>query len=488
MRSLKPIIVAFSAASALLTASVAEAKPHHHGAQHHATRAEHGHGHHHGHTKTNKAHKHHHGRRAPKHKKPLYVNPNAPESYVVFEIPQDGSSNALILAASNLSQPMYAASTTKAMTLYLVIVALERGWITENDMVTISPHAASIDYTKEEPVFGVGQKSVGELIRLMMVLSNNRAATALAEHLARFAPQYQELLAEQVKLLEEDHKADEADNPPADGENLAWKKYIDDFKRAIASLPNRTYTVPPDPDCARTAPDCINEIIFARTMTAWANIVFDMQDTTYTNASGMIYRDFFGKPKPGNQMTAVDQAKLSYQIAKLPPKFRSFYMIPSVHYKYGPREDWDNHNKYFFDHFPGACGGKTGYTKEGFNVLDIACDEKGKPIISGVIFGYKSHANRDGEVIGRMTAGKQALKDGTALRRPDDASDDDNDNYTLKVGDSINMPRPYLPETSPNTAEDALKFTSTSWRPRSLRVTSNYTGSVSKPAPPPAPQ
>lgn len=95
-----------------------------------------------------------------------------------------------VLFARRADSPRYPASVTKMMTLYLVFEALEAGKVSVNDVVTVSPLAAS------QPPSKLGL-AAGQTIRLedamraTTVRSANDMAMVLAEHVggsqARFA-------------------------------------------------------------------------------------------------------------------------------------------------------------------------------------------------------------------------------------------------------------------------------------------------------------
>ena len=75
------------------------------------------------------------------------------------------------------------ASVTKVMTLLLVMEAVDSGALSTQDVVTVSPRAASMGgsqvYLKEGE-----QMTVDDLLKAVAVASGNDAAVALAEHLA----------------------------------------------------------------------------------------------------------------------------------------------------------------------------------------------------------------------------------------------------------------------------------------------------------------
>ena len=98
-------------------------------------------------------------------------------SYLLME-PVTGK----VLLESNADEARSPASITKVMTLLLTMEALDEGRIQEEDMVTATEHACSMNGSQIwlEP----GEKmAVRDLIKAVAVGSANDAAVALAEHL-----------------------------------------------------------------------------------------------------------------------------------------------------------------------------------------------------------------------------------------------------------------------------------------------------------------
>ena len=86
-----------------------------------------------------------------------------------------------ILYEQNTKEAFSPASVTKIMTLLLVMEAIDSGKINENEMVTVSEHAASMGGS--QVFLAVGEQfSVKELIKCTVIASANDAAVALAEH------------------------------------------------------------------------------------------------------------------------------------------------------------------------------------------------------------------------------------------------------------------------------------------------------------------
>ncbi|MFT4956574.1 MAG: D-alanyl-D-alanine carboxypeptidase [Brevundimonas sp.] len=95
-----------------------------------------------------------------------------------------------VLFARRADNPRYPASITKVMTLYMTFEALTEGRIELDDMITVSPRAASQPPSKLG--LAAGQRiSVEDAIHALTVRSANDIAVAIAEHVggseARFA-------------------------------------------------------------------------------------------------------------------------------------------------------------------------------------------------------------------------------------------------------------------------------------------------------------
>ena len=95
-----------------------------------------------------------------------------------------------VLFARRADNPRYPASITKVMTLYMTFEALAEGRVKLDDMIVVSPRAASQPPSKLGLAAGQ-QISVDDAIRSLAVRSANDMAVALAEHVggseARFA-------------------------------------------------------------------------------------------------------------------------------------------------------------------------------------------------------------------------------------------------------------------------------------------------------------
>lgn len=98
-----------------------------------------------------------------------------------------------ILYEKNMHEPLYPASMTKMMSLYLVIKAIHNGNLDWNDQVVASKHASSMGgsqiYLKEGEVM-----SVLDLFKASTVASANDAITALAEKVSGTEAAFVELM------------------------------------------------------------------------------------------------------------------------------------------------------------------------------------------------------------------------------------------------------------------------------------------------------
>lgn len=116
-------------------------------------------------------------------------------SYLLME-PVTGK----VLLESNADEARSPASITKVMTLLLTMEALDEGRIQEEDMVTATEHACSMNGSQIwlEP----GEKmAVRDLIKAVAVGSANDAAVALAEHLGGSEEAFVELMNQRAKQL-----------------------------------------------------------------------------------------------------------------------------------------------------------------------------------------------------------------------------------------------------------------------------------------------
>lgn len=93
------------------------------------------------------------------------------------------ASTGMVLYEYQKDEQHLPASVTKVMTLLLTMEAIDRGQITEEDMVTASEYASSMGGTQIYLEVGE-QMSVRDLIKSVAVPSANDAAVALAEYIA----------------------------------------------------------------------------------------------------------------------------------------------------------------------------------------------------------------------------------------------------------------------------------------------------------------
>lgn len=105
-----------------------------------------------------------------------------------------------LLYQKNAHTAMAPASVTKVMTLLLVMEALDAGKISMDDMVTVSPNAASMGGSQVYLEPGE-QMSMDDMLKATVIASGNDAATALAEHVAGSAEGFVSLMNERAKQL-----------------------------------------------------------------------------------------------------------------------------------------------------------------------------------------------------------------------------------------------------------------------------------------------
>ncbi len=97
-------------------------------------------------------------------------------------------------------EKLYPASVTKVMTMLLVMEAIGRGEISENDQVTASANACSYGGTQIYLEPGE-QMSLEDLLKAVAVNSANDAAAALAEHVAGSEPGFVDKMNERAAQL-----------------------------------------------------------------------------------------------------------------------------------------------------------------------------------------------------------------------------------------------------------------------------------------------
>ncbi|OCA83274.1 hypothetical protein A8F94_19435 [Bacillus sp. FJAT-27225] len=109
-----------------------------------------------------------------------YIHP--PEIEARAAIVMDAESNE-VLFAKNEEEPFAAASMTKMMTEYLVLEAIQKGYLSWEDRVQISGNAVSSEGVFIPVKLG-DELTVRDLFIAMAVASANNAAVALAERLS----------------------------------------------------------------------------------------------------------------------------------------------------------------------------------------------------------------------------------------------------------------------------------------------------------------
>lgn len=377
--------------------------------------------------------KHRHHSYSLSHHRSFAINPKIQAD---ITIAVDGNDRGLILSAHNANVSVYPASLTKMMTLYLTSVALERGWIRDDDPLPISTHAALTEPTP--PVLRAGDViKVEQGYKLGATVSSNIAMVALAEKLAPFMASYQEILNKKLNAIIADHELKEALDPSTPEEVANWKRYV---QTAHAMINDLTSTI----GDSAVNPDGLSESKFAKIMTTWARIMFNMvDDTTFVNASGL----------PGNTTTPEDLVKLADAISRLPEKYLEWFNLHTYFYVnphpslWGKREEnpfRPNHNNRYLVEYHALkakyrpCGTKTGATTDsGLNIAAELCDNANKPYIITVSLGSRSLDERFNRVKELMGDAERSLEGGSPLRNSDDISESDNESSELKAGDVI---------------------------------------------------
>ncbi len=105
-----------------------------------------------------------------------------------------------VLWARSEHEPMEIASVTKVMTLLLTMEAIDKGAIAMDDVVSVSPYAASMGGSN---VFlSAGEEiTVEDLLKAVCVASGNDAAVALAEHISGATELFVEEMNNRAKEL-----------------------------------------------------------------------------------------------------------------------------------------------------------------------------------------------------------------------------------------------------------------------------------------------
>ena len=121
---------------------------------------------------------------------------NAPKISAGAAIVIDGDSSD-VLYEKNADSKMYPASMTKIMTC---IIAIEK--CDPTSIVTISDYAADVECTR---VYAGNKIRVHDLIRQMMLISDNGAATAIGEYIAGSEEAFADMMNEKAKEIGMEH-------------------------------------------------------------------------------------------------------------------------------------------------------------------------------------------------------------------------------------------------------------------------------------------
>lgn len=105
-----------------------------------------------------------------------------------------------VLEAANPDAPRHPASLAKLMTLYMTFEALRDRRITDDDLVPISPHAASMQPSKLGLLPGM-RLTVQEAILALVTKSANDAASALGEFLGGSEDRFAQMMTLRARAL-----------------------------------------------------------------------------------------------------------------------------------------------------------------------------------------------------------------------------------------------------------------------------------------------
>lgn len=105
-----------------------------------------------------------------------------------------------VLQAENATYPWYPASITKLMTAYVTLKAVKEGRLSLDQMVTVSPIAASQAPSKMGLRAGT-QLTIDNALKMMMVKSANDMAVVLAEGVGGSIDGFAALMNEQAARL-----------------------------------------------------------------------------------------------------------------------------------------------------------------------------------------------------------------------------------------------------------------------------------------------
>jgi len=109
-----------------------------------------------------------------------------------------------VLEAANPDAPRHPASLAKLMTLYMTFEALRDRRITEDDLVPVSAHAASMEPSKLGLLPGM-RLTVREAVLALVTKSANDAASALGEFLGGSEDRFAEMMTLRAKALGMNH-------------------------------------------------------------------------------------------------------------------------------------------------------------------------------------------------------------------------------------------------------------------------------------------
>jgi D-alanyl-D-alanine carboxypeptidase (penicillin-binding protein 5/6) len=147
-----------------------------------------------------------------------------------------------ILIEQNADQRLPPASLTKLMTSYVVSYELERGQISNADMVTISKNAWA-----QNPIFNgsslmwieVGkQVSLGELHKGVVISSGNDASVAVAEHIAGSEDAFAGVMNHHARMLGMNNSHFMNSHGLPDPEHYTSARDLAVLAKAIISFPN----------------------------------------------------------------------------------------------------------------------------------------------------------------------------------------------------------------------------------------------------------
>ena len=105
-----------------------------------------------------------------------------------------------VMYSRNANTPLYPASLTKIMTLYMLFEALDAGVVTLDTRMRVSRTAASRSPSRLGVRTG-GLLEVGDAMMAMIIKSANDAATVVAEHLAGSEREFAQRMTEKARAL-----------------------------------------------------------------------------------------------------------------------------------------------------------------------------------------------------------------------------------------------------------------------------------------------